>query len=280
MLPQAPHLPSFIHFEGKRDLPHLGLVVMLVAGIVLGVYLALQPQIFNKKASEGSLVDLKFAPETIQIQRGKKYEAKIAINPKGQRVTAMQVFLGYDPAVVTILEVKNEGFLPINLKTEDDFKGVLNLTYASTVESQANQPAMVATLHFKVLDSKASEIVIKSDSQVGVSSQEGNALTSYSVLKLEPISVEAVQDPSIPVQQGSENYQDDLLLEKAFIPASSPFVRDFTEAITPKPEIKPERLEPQFSEAYLKQLGKDIFIEPVVALNDVIQDKAEEIINP
>ena len=60
---------------------------------------------------------MKFEPEALNVQKGRVYEVKIAVNPKAQRVTAVQLDLGYDPAALTILEAKNEGFLPITLKT-------------------------------------------------------------------------------------------------------------------------------------------------------------------
>jgi len=68
-------------------------------------------------------------------------------------------------------------------------------------------------------------------------------------------------------------------LEKAFYPEASPFVRDFKEASEPKPIFAPERVKPALSGAYVKQLGKDFLIEPIVALNQVIEEKAGEIIN-
>lgn len=273
MLPQMPHFFDFIHVRSVRDLPHLGLVLLLVGGIVLGVYLAMQPQIFNKQAAEGSLVDLRFAPETLQIQSGKVYEAKIAINPKGQRVTALQIYIGYDPADVTILEAKNEGFLPITLKSQDSFDGTLNLIYGSTIETQATKPGMVATIKFKVNSNKASFLSIKGNSQVNVSSREGNVLTAFAVLPLE-VAAEGTLTGEEDIR-----YPDSLLLEKAFFAESEPYVRDFREALEPDPDYGTPRVEPGFSEAYILQLGKDIFVEPIVALNDVIAEKATEIIN-
>ncbi len=275
MLPPFPHLLDILHIKSRQDLPHLGMVTLLVFGIILGVYLSLQPQLFNKQASVEGIVDIKFAPDTLAVQSNRVYEAKIAINPKGERITAVDLQIGYDPAAVTILEVKNEGFLPVNLKTEDDFKGSVNVIYGSTIENKTDQPGMVAAIKFKTLTGKDAEISIKPGSQVSVSSQEGNVLTSFPGLKLQNGSQGQGQ-----TGQQDVRYPDSLLLEKAFFPDSSPFVRDFKEASEPKPEIKPDRVKPQFSEAYIKQLGKDIFIEPVVALNQVLQDKVGEVIKP
>jgi len=273
MLPQLPHFFDFIHVRDRGDLPHLALVLVLTLGIIVGVYLALQPQIFNKQASEGSLVEVKFIPEVISVQSGRVYEAKIAIDPKGQRVTALQLAIGYNPAKVTILEAKNEGFLPITLKTKDTFDGTLNLVYGATIETNATAPGMIATIKFKSNSSETSELSIKGGSQVNVSSQEGNALTTFPVLKLEEGAGGSLT--------GNEDirYPDSLLLEKAFRSDSEPFVQEFREAIEPVPEIKPERIKPGFSEAYILQLGRDIFVNPIVALNEVIEEKAGEIIN-
>ena len=273
MLPQIPHSFDFIHFKSLRDLPHLVLVFFLIAGISLGVYLAMRPQTFINRAAEGTTVDLKFVPEILQVQEGRVYQAKIAINPKGERVTAVSLEVGYDPAAVTIIEVVNGGFLPVTLKSEDMFDGNLNLVYGSTIETQANQPGMVATLKFKANEGRGSEIFIKPGSQVNISSKEENVLTSYSLLSLEPAGA------GVETGQEDARYPDSLLLERAFGQDSEPFVREVREALEPKPSTSPDRINPELSEAYLIQLGKDIFVDPVVALNDVLQEKADEIIN-
>jgi hypothetical protein len=274
MVPQMPHVFELIHFRGKKDIPHLGFVLLLVSGIILGVYLSLQPQLFNKQAAQSGIVELQFIPDTLQVQSGKIYEAKIAINPKGERVTAVQLDLSYDPSALTILEVKNEGFLPVTLKSQDNFDGTFNLIYGSTIESQATKAGIVTNIKFKVVEAgQPSNLNLKSSSQVTVSSKEGNVLSEFPALSLEPAAAGS--------ETGAEDvrYPDSLLLEKVFLPEASPFIRDFQEASEPKPELKPERVKPQFSGAYLKQLGTDIFIEPIVSLNEVIREKAAEIIN-
>lgn len=275
MLPHIPYFFDFIHLKNREDLPHLGLVSLLIIGIIIGVYLALQPQLFNKQAAQGGLVDLQFMPDVLQVESGQVYEAIIAINPKSERVTAVQLDVGYDPASITILEAKNEGYLPIGLKTEDDFQGSLELTYGSTIETQATQPGIVATIKFKFIGDKAAQMLIKPNSQISVSSKEGNVLTTFPKLSLEvgsgPVQTQTKEDIKYP---------DNLLLEKPVTPGSQPFVRDFEEASQPKPELKPDRVQPGLSGAYIKQLGRDIFIEPIKALNQVIEEKAADILKP
>lgn len=268
-----PHLFDLIHIKSREDLPHLGMVALLISGIIIGVYLALQPQIFNKQASFDGIVDIQFAPPVLQVQTNRIYEAKIAINPKGERVTAAHLQIGYDPAALIILEVKNEGFLPVNLKTQDSFDGNLNLIYGSTIESQTEKPGIIASITFKTLANTDTKISINPGSQVSVSSKEGNVLTNFPALMIEDTTGQATTGGE------DKRYPDSLLLEKVFYPDSAPFVRDFKEASEPEPELKPERVKPQFSGAYIKQLGRDIFIEPVLALNQVIEEKAGEIIN-
>lgn len=273
MLPQMPHSFDFIHFRSWKDLPHLVLVFFLVGGIALGVYLAMRPQVFINRAAEDGTVELKFAPESLDIQAGKVYEVKIAINPKQSRVTGVKLEIGYDPAAVTLLEVVNDGFLPVTLKSQDRFDGNLDLIYGSTVETTANKPGMVATIKFKANQATGSEVIIKPGSQVTISSREGNVLNNYSVLSLSPAAA------GIETGQADSRYPDSLLLEKAFRADSEPFVREVREALEPKPSTSPDRVDPGLNSQYAKQLGKDIFIDPIVALNDVLLEKAEELIN-
>lgn len=264
MIPKI-RVTDLVHFKSVKDLPHLALVIFMVFGIIIGVWLSLQPQLFTKRASEDNLLDVKFIPDTIQVQTGKTYEAKIAINPKGERVTAVKLNMTYDPQTISVTQIKNDGFLPVELKVEDTFDGNLQLVYGSTIDTQATQPAMLATIVFKVINPFSSEIQAKTDSEVSVSSSSDNALKSFPVLKIEPIwdGVNPGEEPKYP---------DNLLLEKAFFPDSSPVVRDFKESFDPKPLIKPERIDPEFSMDYLKQLGEDIFIAPVQSLNQVLQE--------
>lgn len=272
MLPQPPHIFDFIHVRSLRDIPHLLLVLFLVAGIGLGTYLALQPQTFINRASEDGTVEVKFVPELMQVQSGNVYEVKIAINPKQQRVTGASLNIGYDPAAVTILEVSNAGFLPVTLKSQDMFDGNLNIIYGSTIDTSADQPGILTNIKFKANTAQGSEIVIKPGSQVTVSLREGNVLNNYSVLSLETAPV------GVSTGQVDTRYPDSLLLERAFRRDSEPFIRDVKEAFEPKPSTSPDRIDPELSEAYIKQLGREIFIDPIIALNDVLQDKAAEII--
>lgn len=271
MVPQVPHNFEFIHFRSIKDIPHLLMVILLISGIFLGVYLALQPQLFNKKASEGSLVDLQFVPDSLQIQTGNTYEAKINIMPKGQRVTAVQLDLEYDPTVMTILEVKNGGFSPITLRSQDRLDGTFSLIYGSTIESKSDKDGTVANIKFRVLSSKDSKLSVKGNSQINVSSQEANALTNFPSLSLQSTG-------GANTDKSELKYPDNLLLEKAVLPDASPFVRDFREGLKPDPSFAPERVKPGFSGAYVKQLGKDIIIDPIIALNQVIEEKTGEII--
>lgn len=269
-----PHIFELIHFKDRKDLPHLGMVVLLTAGIILGVYLALQPQLFSKRAAEGGLIEIKFVDEAIEVSQGRTYEAKIGVNPKGEKVTAMQLDLGYDPTALTILEIKNEGFLPVTLKTEDNFSGTHTLVYAGLIQNQTTQPGMVATVKFKYIGNSTSTLSIKPGSQVNIISKEGNVLNEFDSLSLQTIEQEQ-QTPGEPV-----DYPDNLLLEKAFFPDSQPYVDEVKESLEEKPRVGADRIEPEFSQKYILQLGRDIFIEPVVALNQVIEDKATDILRP
>lgn len=265
MVPRLSRFTDFIHIKSRKDLPHLGLVIFLVLGIILGVSLALQPQIFNKRAAEETLIEVKFIPEVLQVESGKTYEVKIAVNPKGQRVTAAKIHINYDPEVVSILKTTNAGFLPVTLKTEDSRDGDLTMIFASTIDSQPDQAGMLAGIEIKALNPFPSTLQVMPDSEVTVSSQEENVLTVFPKLAIEPL--ESTLAPG-----ETPGYPDNLLLEKAFFPSSSPYVRDFKEILEPDPELKPERVKPEFSITFVRQLGTDIFISPIVALNQVLEE--------
>lgn len=270
MLSGLPKFSELIHIKSRQDLPHLGIVALLVLGIILGVYLALQPQIFNKKAAEEGLIDIKFVPESLQMESGKIYEAKIAVNPKGERVTAVKLRIGYDPGVISVLETQNSGYLPVTLKIEDSHDGNLILIYASTIESQPTSVGILVTIKVKALNSGPSLIQIMPDSEASVASRENNVLTVFPKLIIEPVGSAAPGE--VP------KYPDNLLLEKAFFASSGPAIRDFKESLEPKPEIKPDKVKPEFSMAYVKQLGTDIFIAPIQALNQVLEEKVGSIL--
>jgi hypothetical protein len=256
-------LRDIVHFKSRKDLPRLGTVVLLLVGIVVGVSLALQPQLFNKRADEGSVIDLKFIPELIQAETGKTYEAKIAINPKGERVTSVKLHVSYDPQSIAVLATKNLGFLPIELKKEDDHSGNLLLIYGSTIDNQSTQPGMLAAIQFKVLNPFTSMLKVDTESEISISSKEGNVLNVYPFVTIEPVD-------SAPA--GEAQYPDNLLLEKAFFASSEPAIQEFKEILTPKPQLKKERIKPELSMDYAAQLGGDIFVSPIVALNQVLEE--------
>lgn len=271
MLPHIPYPFEFIHIKSRKDLPHLAVVVLLVFGIGLGVYLALQPQIFKKQAAGDSIVEVKFIPESILFETGRDYEAKIAVNPKGTRVNAAALNVTYNPEVISVLEITSGGFLPVQLKINDDHQGKLTLIYGSTIESQADKPGMLSVIKFKVLKEEAASFDISPMSEVSVSSIEGNVLTVFPKLVIEPSGSTDLKE--------EVSYPDNLLLEKAFFASSGPVVRDFRESLEPKPLLKPERIKPEISFAFIKQLAGDIFISPIAALNQVIEEKVGEILS-
>lgn len=271
MLPHIPYPFEFIHIKSRKDLPHLAVVVLLVFGVYLGVYLALQPQIFNKKAQEASVIDIKFIPGRILVETGRDYEAKIAVNPKGKRVNAAALNVTYNPEVISVLEISSGGFLPIDLKINDDHQGKLTLIYGSTIESQADKPGMLSVIKFKVLKKDFTSFDISPMSEVSVSSVEGNVLTVFPKLLIEPSGSTDLKE--------EVSYPDNLLLEKAFFASPEPVVRDFQESLEPKPILKPDRVKPEISFAFIKQLAGDIFISPIVALNQVIEVKLGEILS-
>lgn len=255
----------------NKDLPQLGLIVVLVIGVIVGVLLSLQPQIFQKRASEGSLVDIKFVPEKLQVEVGKTYEIKIAINPKGNRVTSSELKIDYNAQSVAIVDIKNEGFLPFTLKSEDTHEGGLDLIYGSTIETNSSEAAVLATIRIRALDTELSSLTIRPDSQITISTQEESVLTNFPSMEIEPAVIGRGSSEKV-------EYPDNLLLEKAFFADSSPYVQQFRENMEPGPELKPERVKPELSLAYIKQLGGDIFVSPIVALNEVIEEKFGKVI--
>ncbi|MBI2593321.1 hypothetical protein HYW44_01610 [Candidatus Daviesbacteria bacterium] len=271
MLPHIPYPFEFIHIKSLKDLPHLVIVVSLIFGIGIGVYLALQPQIFNKQAAGDSIVAVKFIPESIQVQAGRDYEAKIAVNPKGTRVNAAALNVTYNPEVISVLEITNGGFLPVQLRINNDHQGKLTLIYGSTIESHADKPGMLSVIKFKVLKEDAASFDVSATSEVSVYSKEGNVLTVFPKLVIEPSGIATPKEEI--------RYPDNLLLEKAFFASSEPVVRDFRESLDPKPVLKSGRVKPEISLAFIKQLAGDIFISPIVALNQVVEEKVGEIIN-
>jgi hypothetical protein len=158
----------------------------------------------------------------------------------------------------------------VQLRINDDHQGKLTLIYGSTIESQANKPGMLSVIKFKVLKEEFTSFDVSPTSEVSVSSVEGNVLTVFPKLVIEP------SDIATPKEE--VRYPDNLLLEKAFFASSEPVVRDFRESLEPKPVVKPGRVKPEISFAFIKQLAGDIFISPIVALNQVLEEKVGEIL--
>lgn len=252
--------------------PRILIVILLVLGIGLAVYLSGKPQLFYKFASEGSIIDLKFIPELVHTTPLMAYEVKIAINPKVERVTSASLEISYNPQAISIIGVENNGFLPIVLKSEDDHAGHLKIVYGSTIENVADKPGFLATIRFKSLTPIDSQIAIKPGSEITVSSVEGNVLNTYPVLQIQPAE-------GGNFSEQDQTYPNNLLLEKAFFASSEPVVRDYRNSLDPQPELKPERVGPEFSVIYVKQLGNDIFVAPIQALNQVLEEKTGKIIS-
>ncbi len=267
-MPHIPHSFDFIHIKSVKDLPHLFIVLLLVSGIGIGVYLSLQPQLFSKQAAEGNIIDVSFLPEIIEAKVGESYDLKIGINPKGQRVTAAKLIVKYDPQVVSIAEVQNGGYLPVTLKVEDDFNGKLTLVYGSTIDSKSPPLGLLSLVKLRIQNPYNSEVGLDTDSEINIATQEDNVLNNYPKLTIEALNNQSEEDAKYP---------NNLLQEKPFFASSQPTVDDFQKSMEERAGLKPGRIDPEFSEAYIKQLAGDA-VSPIVALNKVLQEKVGDVL--
>ncbi len=96
-------------------------------------------------------------PTQLQGRAGDSFDIEIVVRPAGWAVSGCEVVLGYDPAVLAVVDVQPGAFLGadpiVGLKRLDNSAGEMTLVMARTGETAASCPAgVLATVSLSVRD--------------------------------------------------------------------------------------------------------------------------------
>lgn len=185
------------------------LIVLIVAGIAVGVYLARNRTQLSSKAAEG-IVTLQLTPSQIKATVDEQFSATIEIDSKDLSITGAELQITYDAQILALEEFEKGDYLPTSVGQAEISSGSATLIILANPPNLNQGKGKLATLKFRALQpiSIPSEIRIDSSkTQISAQGYEGNVLGSTqiaSVLVSEIVSTEDVSEPSPSASESPE----------------------------------------------------------------------------
>ena len=142
-----------------------GLVVTLVvlAGIVVGLVLIRNPQIFRPKAAGTTkLVVLTITPPNTTVTPGQEFPVKIDVDPKGEKVGGAIIKLNFNPQFLEAKNIQIGTVLPLPLEDPVIAPGSVTLSQANPLVTATN-PGTIATITFRALAQNSAAVPISFD---------------------------------------------------------------------------------------------------------------------
>lgn len=98
----------------QKGVAHILVVLLLLTGIVAGVYLVQKTQIFKPKATVET-VDLSLQPSEITANPDQETTLNVFANTHDFSVTAVELHISYDPNMLESVDIEAESALPVIL---------------------------------------------------------------------------------------------------------------------------------------------------------------------
>lgn len=143
-------------------LKNWGIALLCLALITLGTLLYLnkdkkaitEKKAFSKTASQASpqparKVTLSFTPDKAGLSKGELASLNININTGGEKVSAVELILAYDPKIISLEDVRAGAFFPnatVLNKTIDKKQGRLSFAFGGTQAKSGTGIAAVIKL--------------------------------------------------------------------------------------------------------------------------------------
>jgi hypothetical protein len=156
--------------------PQLIALVVILVGVIAGIFLVQQQQLFRKKAADG-LPDIYFHPSSMNIEPGSTNQSvDIFMNTYTANVAATVLEISFDPQYLEVISLMPAESLPVVLQTSLT-ESSATLTIGSPPESPLNGTVKIATVIFNVRQTPIStQITFTGNTQVAAIESTGNVL--------------------------------------------------------------------------------------------------------
>lgn len=143
--------------KSQQGFAHILFLVLLLLGIIVGVYLVSQrTNLFPKASTSG--VRLSFFPQSTQINEGETFNLSVLAEPLGVTPAAVEVKVLFDPAVLQVTNVQSLEFFPVVLKPAEITSGAVSITLGNDLINPKVGSGMINTISFKALKSGTTKV--------------------------------------------------------------------------------------------------------------------------
>ena len=124
---------------------HILAILILLAGIIAGVYLVQQTQIFRPRANVDG-VNLSLQPSRVDVASNEEFELTVFASTGNFEVSAAEIHIGFDPDQVEVRSIRAGDSLPLVLKEGQVNGNEATITVGATLGSTFRGNGTVAIL--------------------------------------------------------------------------------------------------------------------------------------
>lgn len=182
----------------KKIIAGIVVLVLLITGLVGGVFLVRQRQELRKEAAPATSLSLTPAQTTAQI--GETLSLSIAIDTAENKVTAADLRITYDSKKLTLTEFKPGTFLPVTLNEPkiDNNQGLATAVFGAQPANTPQGKGSLGTLVFQAKASGSVSVAFSAETEVSGMDEETNVLIARNPAS---ITVQATGTVPPPGQQ-------------------------------------------------------------------------------
>lgn len=233
--------------------------LVLFSGLVSVLLFTGRKQILRTKAS-GS-VALRMTPAEKRVTQGDTFDISILIDTGEDSVSAVELFIAYDPAKLQIIELNASDMFPVMLLNPVLDNGSYHIALGSPPSSPLKGTGIVTTLSFRAINDGETLLALTDPSMVAAVGKNDNVLSQTYPAR---ITIRSSMDPTetpIPTPTWSMTPTPTLLPKPSPWPSSSPLP-------TPTSTRKPKPLDTPYIEMTLPRESAPIRVAEPTRWND------------
>lgn len=162
----------------KKVIAGIVVLVLLVAGLVGGVFLVRQRQELRKEAAPATSLSL--TPSQSTIKAGETISLTISMDTAENKATGADLTITYDPKKLVLTEFKPGTFLPIPLSQPkiDNNQGLATAVFGAQPASVPKGKGSLGTLVFQAKETGTVSVAFSPETEVIGADEETNVLVA------------------------------------------------------------------------------------------------------
>jgi hypothetical protein len=161
----------------RKTIIAIGVILILLAGLGVGVYLVLQQQNLQEKAAPATTVSITPSSKTISV--GDTTDFTVQMNTQTNTVSSVDLEITFNPQVISIESVTPGSFLPVVLSTPriDSTTGTIKGSFGVNASAPQQGTGIVATIKVKAKATGTSALSFGSGTRAAALSESTDVIS-------------------------------------------------------------------------------------------------------